>query len=71
MAEDIFATTVKTVMAGNFFLTLALAGAMQYLYGMVNSLQIIVLCVFSDCIIPPNSKAILIELLKTVSFDIF
>ena len=35
-------------MSANFFLSLALASAMQYLIGMVNALQIITLSVFFD-----------------------
>ena len=58
-------------MAGNFFVTLTLAGAMQYLYGMVNALQIVVLGIFTNCMTPTNSKVIQVELFKTVSFDIF
>ena len=41
--EDTFAAAVKTIMAGNFFISLLLASVIQYLWGMINSLQIIVL----------------------------
>ena len=46
--SDSFAEAVKTIMGANFFLSLALASAMQYLIGMVNALQIITLSVFFD-----------------------
>jgi hypothetical protein len=47
--EDTFAAAVKAIMAGNIFISLLLASVIQYLWGMINSLQIIVLGVLLDC----------------------
>ena len=58
-------------MAGNVFITIALATALQYLWGMVNALQIIVLEVFFFCETPANAKVIMIEILKSCNFEVF
>ena len=69
--EDSFAKAVKTVMAGNFFISLLLAGAMQYLWGMVNALQIIVLSSLFSILTPTNSGVIQTEILKATAFDFY
>ena len=57
--SDSFANTVKTIMAGNFLVSLLLASALQYLWGMVNSLQIIVLeASLFNCLLPSNSQVV-------------
>lgn len=58
-------------MAGNFFISIAMATALQHLWAMINAMQIIVLGVFFDCYWPPNAQIILISLLKSCSFDLF
>ena len=58
-------------MGANAFISLALAGVMQYLFGMVNALQMIVLAVYFDLLIPANIKAILVAINKTCNFDLF
>ena len=58
-------------MAGNFFISLLLATALQYLWGMVNSLQLIVMGVLFDILQPENAKVIQLQILKACSFDFF
>ena len=58
-------------MAGNIFISLLLASMIQYLWSMINSLQIIVLGVLLDCLQPPNAKVIQFEILKACAFDFF
>ena len=36
--EDAFAASIKAMMAGNMFVSLLMAGALQYLFGMINSI---------------------------------
>ena len=48
------ADSVKSIMAGNLFISIAFAGALQYLWGMVNSLQIMVLGVLYGVLLPDN-----------------
>ena len=56
--SDSFASAVKSIMAGNFFLSLILATALQYLWGMINALQLIVLGVFFDLLMPANTEVV-------------
>ena len=58
-------------MSANAFLSLFLAGAMQYLFGMVNALQIITLTVYFDLLLPTNLAAIQVAINKTWNFDLF
>ena len=58
-------------MAGNAFITILLASALQYLWGMVNALQIMVLTVFFYSLIPPNASVIMVEILKACNFELF
>ena len=57
-------------MAGNFFLSILFATALQYLWGMVNALQIIVLAGLFKIKIPENLRIILIEVTKACNFDL-
>lgn len=58
-------------MAGNLFISLLMAYALQYLWGMVNSLQLIVLASLFDLLIPENAKVIQVEIMKACAFDFF
>ena len=58
-------------MASNLVLSLVLASALQYLWGMVNSLQIMVLGMFFKLLFPANSAIIQTEILKSCAFDFF
>lgn len=66
-----FAATIKSIMAGNFFISLLLASALQYLWGMVNALQMIVFAVFFNLLMPSNVQTVEIQILKACSFDLF
>ena len=68
---DSFAKAVKALMAGNLGITIAMATSLQYLWGMVNGLQLMVLAVFFKCEMAPNSKIIMVEILKSCSFEVF
>ena len=69
--EDAFAASIKAMMAGNMFVSLLMAGASQYLFGMINSIQLMMLGLFFSLLQPPNAKIIQIELYKAVAFDFF
>ena len=58
-------------MAGNAFITILLATTLQYLWGMVNALQIMVMTVFFYSLIPPNASVIMVEILKACNFELF
>ena len=69
--SDGFARAVTAIMAGNFFVSLIFASALQYLWGMVNALQIMVLAVLFDILLPSNVMVILREITKACNFDFF
>ena len=58
-------------MASNIFISFFLAYVLQYLWGMVNSLQVIMLGALFNILEPVNSKALRIEILKACAFDFF
>ena len=58
IAKSSFSTATKTIMASNLVLSLVLSVALQYLWGMINSLQLMMLGIFIDSFMPPNAKAI-------------
>ena len=66
-----FANSVKTIMAGNFIISLMFAGILQYLWGMVNTLQIINLGILYKILLPDNLQIIQIEVSKACAFDFF
>ena len=67
-----FTETLRAVLAGNLVLTLLLAGALQYMWGMINSLQIIVMSVlFNNLLMPENDYAIKVIIMKLTAFDFF
>ena len=67
---DAFAQSVKAAMAGNLGVTIAMATSLQYLWGMVNGLQLMVLAVFFAVDMAPNIKVIMVEILKSCSFEV-
>ena len=71
MIADNFSSGVKSILAGNAFTTILLATALQYLWGMVNALQIMVMTVFFHSLIPPNASVIMVEILKSCNFELF
>ena len=58
-------------MAGNLVISIVMATALQYLWGMVNALQIMVLGIFFNLLNPPNQRIIMIEILKSTAFDFY
>lgn len=58
-------------MASNIFLSMFLAYLLQYLWGLINSLQVIVLGALLDLLAPTNSKSVMFEILKACAFDFF
>ena len=54
-------SSINVIMAGNFIMTVAFKAAMQYLWGMLNSLQITVMAVLLDIMLPENLQATLIQ----------
>lgn len=69
--QDSFAAAVQTIMAANGLISIVFAGALQFLWGLINSLQIIVLSVLFNLQIPENAKVIQVEILKACAFDFF
>ena len=61
---------LAAVMGGNFVLTLIFQTSMQQLWGLVNTLQIIVLTVLFNLKTPLNVQIVLITILKISNFDI-
>mmetsp|Transcript_33742 Transcript_33742/g.44510 ORF Transcript_33742/g.44510 Transcript_33742/m.44510 type:complete len:230 (+) Transcript_33742:313-1002(+) len=66
-----FADSVKAIMAGNLVISLLFAGALQYLWGMVNSLQVMVMAILFGVYLPENLQVILIAVTKACSFDFY
>ena len=66
-----FADSVKTIMAGNAIIGMVFAGVLQYLWGMVNTLQVINLAIIYDCLLPENMLVILSEVNKACNFDFY
>jgi len=62
---------VRAIIASNVALTLIFASALQYLWGLVNALQIIVIAIFFDLLLPPNLQVIIDELKKACNFEFF
>ena len=70
MGSD-FADSVKAIMAGNAFVSLLFAGVLQYLWGMVNTLQLINLAIIYKLLLPENMLVIQIEINKACNFDFY
>ena len=61
---------LKAFFAGNIVVSILSAGALQYLWGMINTLQILVLTVlFTRLEIPLNAEMIMVMILKLCSLE--
>ena len=69
--RDTFASAVKAIMAGNLFISLLFATALQYLWGMINALQMIMLAGLFRILYPDNLQVITIEVTKACNFDFY
>ena len=58
-------------MGANLIVALFMSGAIQTMWGMVNSLQMIVLTVLFSTYAPKNLKIIQISILQLCAFDLF
>eukprot|EP00353_Schmidingerella_taraikaensis_P005300 CAMPEP_0185569026 /NCGR_PEP_ID=MMETSP0434-20130131/1785_1 /TAXON_ID=626734 ORGANISM="Favella taraikaensis, Strain Fe Narragansett Bay" /NCGR_SAMPLE_ID=MMETSP0434 /ASSEMBLY_ACC=CAM_ASM_000379 /LENGTH=64 /DNA_ID=CAMNT_0028183687 /DNA_START=238 /DNA_END=432 /DNA_ORIENTATION=- len=56
-------------MAGNFFISIIFATALQYLWGMINALQMIMLAGLFNIAIPENLQVIIIEVTKALNLE--
>ena len=61
----------KVFVSGNFLLTAFTSLVIYYLWGMINSLQIIALTCLFRIRLPANVLAFNIEILKLANFDLF
>ena len=66
-----FADSVKTIMASNAIISVLFAGVLQYLWGMVNTLQVFNLAIIYNCLLPENMLVILAEVNKACNFDFY
>lgn len=69
MISESTSNALRTFLSTNFFLSIFSAGALQYLWGLINSLQIIVLSVLFNIDIAPNADMIMVAILQTVSLE--
>mmetsp|Transcript_20992 Transcript_20992/g.28248 ORF Transcript_20992/g.28248 Transcript_20992/m.28248 type:complete len:81 (+) Transcript_20992:194-436(+) len=67
--RDGFSSAVKAIMAGNFFISIIFATALQYLWGMINALQMIMLAGLFNIAIPENLQVIIIEVTKALNLE--
>lgn len=71
MPGQTFAFSMKTIMQTNLILSIPIGGLLQYLWGMINSVQLIVLTVLFTVDMPVYSYDIYLALNQLVAFDIF
>ena len=63
--------SVNFLTVGNFTISLLFSATMQYLWSMLNSLQVMVLAILLDLMLPYNLQAILLEVKSACNFDLF
>ena len=61
--------TLGVFISSNFALTIFISGALQFLWGMVNALQMIVLSVLFSVMRPPHVEMVLTTIMEYVNFD--
>ena len=67
---DATQSTLKTIFGSSFLLSIFLAILLQYIWGMINTLQIIVLtCLFTRLEIPMNADEIMKMILRLCALD--
>ena len=62
---------LKAFFGANLFVSFFSAGLLQYLWGLINTLQMIMLTVFFKVDIPVNADTVMIMILKLCALDFF
>ena len=70
VAETAAGGFLKVFLGTNFFVSIFLIGVLQYLWGLINTLQMIVLTVLLNVIMPQNSSRIMIAIMKLTNLDV-
>ena len=63
------ANALSAFLSANFFVGLFSAGALQYLWGLINVLQVIVMTDLFKVDVAPNAHMIMVAILEMVSLD--
>ena len=61
---------MKTTAIGNFAISVVLSGSLQYLWGMINSLQIVLHLPGSSVEMPSNALMVYSTLISVTQFDV-
>ena len=69
--KDAFEDAIKSVIGANVVLGLFIAGALQYMWGMIHSLQMIVLTALFNIYSPTNANIILVSILQLTAYDFY
>ena len=66
----IFSTSFKSFLASNFIMGALLAVSLQFMWGLINALQLIVLTVLFNTKVPVNAKEVLVVILTIANFEL-
>ena len=61
---------LSVFMGTNFFLSFFMIGVLQFLWGLINTLQMIMFTVLFSCNFPLNASKIMIAIMKLTNLDI-
>lgn len=70
VAEAAAGGFLKVFLGTNFFLSVFLIGVLQFLWGLINTLQMIVLTVLFSVDMPSNCYRIMIAIMKLTNLDV-
>ena len=68
---DAFATAISAAVGANVLVGLFMAGALQYMWGMIHSLQMIVITALFDLYTPTNANIIMVSILQLTAYDFY
>ena len=71
LLEKFFGDSYLAFLGANLILTLIFSTSMQFMWGLINTLQIIVLTVLFDLKTPINVLVVLIQMLQLSNFNLF
>ena len=67
---NVFSITSQTSLASNFIANLVISGTLNYLWGMINSLQIVAHFPMINVLMPANCQVVFMIIVKIATFDI-
>ena len=70
LAEQITGGFLASFLGSNFILSIFLVGVIQYLWGLINTLQMITLTALFTGNMPQNCKRIMIEIMHFTNLDV-